>query len=64
MSSKTQFEEVVLNNYHWFMRYVISIIKDQHAAEDIVQEVFIRAYKNYDAYEENGKLRRWLSIIV
>lgn len=46
------------------MRYVISIIKDQHAAEDIVQEVFIRAYKNYDAYEENGKLRRWLSIIV
>lgn len=32
--------------------------------EDIEQEVYIRAYKHLDKYEENGKFKSWISTIT
>jgi len=53
-----------MNNQNWLLRYVLSIVKNEQVAEDIVQEVFISAYRNYDGYEERGKIRQWLRTIA
>lgn len=58
------FEQVVVNNQGWLLRYVKKIVGSQEAAEDIVQETFIRAFKAYDGYQETGRQRQWLRTIA
>jgi len=38
--------------------------KDRFLAEDIVQEAFIKAYKNMNHVEEPHKIKAWLSVIT
>jgi len=40
--------------------YIVSRVKDEAAACDIFQEVFIRVLKHIDNYEEMEKFRAWL----
>lgn len=54
---KAEFEQIVIANQDWLYRYILSIVKNEQTAEDLVQEVFISAYRNYDSYEELAKLR-------
>lgn len=58
------FDNIVANNQGWLLRYVKKIVGNEAAAEDIVQETFIRAYKAYDGYQETGRLRQWLRTIA
>jgi len=32
------FEKIVMNNQNWLLRYVLSIVKNEQVAEDIVQD--------------------------
>ncbi|TLS37302.1 RNA polymerase sigma factor [Pseudalkalibacillus caeni] len=41
-----------------------SIIRDNHLAEDAVQETFIKAFKNVKTIEEECKICAWLSSIA
>ncbi len=36
-------------------RYIVSLVRDQHLAEDILQEVFVRIYR---------KVKRWESTSI
>lgn len=36
------------------------MLNNRHEAEDIVQETFLRVYKNFDRYDENQKFSTWL----
>lgn len=36
------------------------MLNNQHEAEDIVQETFLRVYKNLDRYDENQKFSTWI----
>ncbi|MBE3577778.1 MAG: sigma-70 family RNA polymerase sigma factor [Limnochordales bacterium] len=58
------FEQLVARNQGWLLRYVRKIVGSQEAAEDIVQETFIRAYKAYNGYQETGRERQWLRTIA
>src|SRR6476659_9078513 len=40
-------------------RYVVSLVKDQHLAEDILQEVFIRIYRKLRWLREPHAFRAW-----
>jgi RNA polymerase sigma-70 factor (ECF subfamily) len=40
--------------------YIISVVKDSAAAEDIFQEVFLKIVKNPDCYKEQGNFKSWL----
>ncbi|MFQ5611312.1 MAG: RNA polymerase sigma factor [Anaerolineae bacterium] len=41
-------------------RAVLAITNDRHAAEEIQQETFLRAFKNLDCLRESGSLLPWL----
>jgi len=40
-------------------RYVVSLVRDQHLAEDILQEVFIRIYRKLRWLREPEAFRAW-----
>lgn len=40
-------------------RYIVSLVKDQHRAEDILQEVFIRIYRKLRWLREPAAFRAW-----
>jgi len=40
--------------------YIKAKVKDEYAAEDILQEVFIKVYKNINQLVDQSKLKPWL----
>lgn len=64
INPQDDFNQIVINNADWLLNYVKSLVKSAHIAEDLTQETFYRAYKNYAGYEEQGKVRAWLKIIA
>jgi len=36
------------------------MLSNRHEAEDVVQETFLRVYKNLDRYDENQKFSTWI----
>ncbi|WP_138494896.1 RNA polymerase sigma factor SigW [Paenibacillus pinistramenti] len=36
------------------------MLNNRHESEDIVQETFLRVYKNWDKYDENQKFSTWM----
>src|SRR4030095_17235369 len=40
-------------------RYIVSLVRDQHQAEDILQEVFIRIYRKLRWLREPEAFRAW-----
>jgi RNA polymerase sigma-70 factor (ECF subfamily) len=43
---------------------VRKFVRNPEIAKDLTQEIFIKAYLNYDYYTETGKIRAWLSVIA
>jgi len=61
---KKSFTEVVIDNIAWLHRYVNHKINNKDIAEDLVQEIFFKAFRAYPNYIEEGKLRAWLMKIA
>ncbi|MDQ0189814.1 RNA polymerase sigma factor [Alicyclobacillus cycloheptanicus] len=41
-------------------RYALYLLKNRDDAQDVVQEVFLRAYKSWDRFREESSHRTWL----
>lgn len=41
-------------------RFARSLTRDTAAADDLVQETYLRAYRSYDTFREELDMRRWL----
>jgi len=54
------FEEIFAMHHRVVYRYACALTRDEGLAEDIVQEVFIRLYKNPDEARNGELLRAWL----
>lgn len=61
---KQPFEQVVEENMAWLLRYVRGRLRNQSLAEDIVQEALVKAYRAYDRYTEEGRLKTWLGTVA
>lgn len=61
---KPPFEEIVTDNTKWLLRYIRQKIRNPSIAEDLLQETFLKAFRNYDNYVENGKIKAWLMRIA
>ena len=53
--------EVCKNSIYSFS---LSILKNKHDAEDVLQEVFIKIYENASTYQKNGKPMAWILTIT
>jgi len=49
---------------HKLLRYALSLLHDEHKAEDVVQEAFIKAFINLNSFDTKKKFSSWLYRIV
>jgi RNA polymerase sigma-70 factor (ECF subfamily) len=57
---KLHFEEVYTTFEKPVYNYVLRMVKDAQLASDLVQEIFIKIYKNLESYKGNAKLSTWI----
>jgi len=48
------FEEIYEKYFKDVYRFIFSLCRNEHIAEEITQETFFKALKNIDKYNENG----------
>jgi RNA polymerase sigma-70 factor (ECF subfamily) len=58
--NKRGFEELVLSHQRFLIKVVVRMTRDLNAAEDVVQESFIKAYKRLHLFEGRSTFRSWL----
>jgi RNA polymerase sigma-70 factor (ECF subfamily) len=61
--SKAGFEEEALPHLDAVYRFALRLAGSPDAAEDLVQETFLRAYKAWDQYERGTRAKSWLFTI-
>ena len=61
---KPDFETVVAEHSGWMLRYIKQKVHNDSLAEDLLQESFLRAFRSYENYVDDGKLRAWLTRIA
>ena len=61
---KKTYEQFVIDNSPWLLRHVKNKLTNKSLAEDIVQEIFIKVFRSYDTYTDEGKERNWLMRIA
>lgn len=54
------FGEIMQRYEARLMRYVVYLIHDEAMASDVVQETFIKSYKNLQSFNEKYKFSSWL----
>ncbi|HSH24338.1 MAG TPA: RNA polymerase sigma factor [Massilibacterium sp.] len=50
--------------YHKVYKTAFFIVKDSYLAQDVVQETFIKVYKNLDKIEDKKKIGAWLTTVA
>lgn len=61
---KKSFEKEALVHTDALYRAAMRMTKNDSDAQDLVQETFLRAYKNFDRFEEGTNCRAWLFKIM
>lgn len=65
MVDKQKKYEALVQAYHKDMyRYAYWLIRDQHIAEDVVQETFLRAWRSLDSLQDEKAVKSWLITIL
>ena len=57
---RKSFEELVFRHQRFLMKVVLRMTRDLDAAEDVVQESFIKAYRRLHLFEGRASFRSWL----
>lgn len=58
--SKKSFEQLVQRHEKFLLKTVVRMTRDLDAAEDVVQDTFIKAYKRLNLFEGRASFRSWL----
>ncbi len=65
MTDKDQIFESLVRSYHGDLyRYAFFLAKDEHIAQDIVQETYLRAWKSIHKLKDIGVVKSWLFTIL
>jgi RNA polymerase sigma-70 factor, ECF subfamily len=64
LGDRRRFEEVATELRQDLYRYALWLSRDATAAEDIVQESLLRAWRAFDGLQDEAKARPWLVTIV
>ena len=58
------FELIVRRYQHQVISYISRVISDQHRAEDLAQETFLRVLNSVNRYQAKGHFKNWLYLIA
>ncbi len=58
------FEQVYREYYPSVYRYMLTLTKNEHTAEEIAQETFFKALKNIEKYDPQQNMLTWLCTIA
>lgn len=64
LAERRRFERLVGGLRRDLHRYALWLCRDAQAAEDIVQEAMLRAWRGFEGLAEEAKVRQWLVVIV
>ncbi|HUH00068.1 MAG TPA: sigma-70 family RNA polymerase sigma factor [Gammaproteobacteria bacterium] len=64
LGGRRRFEQVAGELRQDLFRYALWLSRDATAAEDIVQESLLRAWRGFDGLQDEAKARQWLVTIV
>lgn len=53
-------EKIMIEHGNELVRLAFSYVKDAEAAKDIVQNTFIKCYKNLDSFRYDAQIKTWL----
>ncbi|TKI58481.1 sigma-70 family RNA polymerase sigma factor [Brevibacillus antibioticus] len=59
-TNEAMFEELIQHYLKKVLRLVYLMVKDRNLAEDITQEVFLRAYKNLGSFRRDSSMQTWV----
>ena len=62
--SDADFERLYRNTYRRILGTLITLVRDQAAAEDCAQETYERAYRNWKAWRPDKPVEAWLHRIA
>ena len=57
---KADFEQVAIPHLSYIYTAALYLTKDEHEAEDLVQETYLRAYRFFHKFEPGTNCRAWL----
>ena len=58
------FEEIYKKHFTDVYRYILKLSGDEHIAEDITSETFLKAIKSIDSFRGDCEIRVWLCQIA
>jgi len=58
------FDEIYQSHFDPVYRYVLSLSRDPHVAEEISQETFFKALRSLDHFQGKSSLKSWLCAIA
>lgn len=61
---RTEFEQIYIAHSDSIYRFIYIYVRHHEIAEDLTQETFYRAYKNFHAYKNEASLSTWLRKIA
>jgi RNA polymerase sigma-70 factor (ECF subfamily) len=54
------FERFVREHQRMVLAIARQYVKDDHVAEDVAQEAFVRAHRSFDGLREPGRVKTWM----
>ncbi|WP_270089175.1 RNA polymerase sigma factor [Sphingobacterium sp. SYP-B4668] len=58
------FEEIFNRYYHFLLQYADQLTHDSQQSEDLIQEIFIRAWQNRERFDDSKNLFNYLKVSV
>ncbi len=58
--SKKSFEALVLRHQKFLLKVIVRMTRDLDAAEDVVQDAFVKAFRRLSLFEGRSSFRSWL----
>jgi RNA polymerase sigma-70 factor, ECF subfamily len=58
------FEQLVERYLKWLYNFVFQLTRDKAAAEDIMQDVFVKVWKNLSSFDTEKKFSTWIFAIA
>jgi len=63
-SLEREFEERLVDSSRLAFRLAMSVLRNREDAEDVAQEAFLRAYRNFHRLRDRARFRAWLARIA